>query len=296
MKRLHIVGLVLMSLLVLTGCGRKVEVGAGEVAKISGRDGYQPGVITTSKFRLDPCIAYCDNLVILDASDTYRSMDMSVFMPEDRLDLDFTVRLTLAVNPEKYDELFSRMRVDPATEDSRVRHISLSRAFATYAEQIINTTSRAHMSQFTIMEIASNRDQVGAALAARLTEELQEKTPFVIRHAALSDVKFPELITEAQQRAAERREAIAQEEAELEVSQVRLERQLQEERLQRLVDVERAQAEAEVNRILAESLTPEYERYRALQFLDLAARSDNKVFVPISMLDSVAAQVQLGRE
>lgn len=296
MKRAMMIFLALVALGLMTGCGKKVEVGAGEVAKISGKEGYRPGVIHTSKFRLDWCLVYCDNLVILDASDNFHSMDMSVFMPEDRLDLDFTVRLTLAVNPDKYDELFSRMRVDPSEASGRVRNISLNRAFRTYAEQIINTTSRAHISQFSIMEIAGNRDAVSSSLAARLTQELEENTPFIVRHAALSDVKFPPLITSAQQAAAERREAIAQEQAELEVSRVRLERELQEERLRRLVDVERAEAEAQVNQILADSMTPAYERYRELQFLDLAARSNNKIFVPLSMLDSVAGQVQLGNQ
>lgn len=296
MKKSFLIAAAIMSIALLSGCGQRVEVGAGEVAKITGKDGYRDGIITTSKFRLDPCFRYCDNLVILDASDNFHSMDMEVFMPEDRLELDFTVRLTLAVNPDRYDELFSRMRTEPSERSDRVRNISLQRAFRTYAEQIINTTSRAYMSQYTIMEIAANRDAVGAGLAERLTRELQENTPFVVRHAALSDVKFPEIITNAQIRAAERREAIAQEEAELEVSKVKLERELQEERLQRLIDVERAEAEAQVNLILAESMTPAYERYRELQFLDKAAASTNKIFIPAGMLDTVAGQVQLGNQ
>lgn len=292
---LKIVGAA-MAVLALSACGKMVEVGAGEVAKITGKDGYRDGVIVTSKFRLDPCMRYCDNLVILDASDNFHSMDMTVLMPQDRLELDFTVRLTLAVNPDKYDELFSRMRTQPSDRGERIRHISLRQAFATYAEQIINTTSRAYVSQYTIMEIAANRDAVSAGLAERLTRELNKQTPFTVRHAALSDVKFPEIITNAQIRAAERREAIAQEEAELEVSKVKLERELQEERLQRLIDVERAEAEAQVNLILAESMTPAYERYRELQFLDFAAQSGNKIFIPVGMLDSVAGQVQLGNQ
>lgn len=297
MKKLAFVMVAFAAMLALTGCGQRVEVGSGEVAKISGKNGYRDGVIHTSRFRLDPCIAYCDNLVVLDASDSFRTIDMSVFMPADRLDLDFTVRVTLAVNPSKYDELFSRMRVDDnGDRQSRVRHISLDRAYRTYAEQIIHTTSRAYISQYTIMDIASNRDTIGSGLAERLTRELQEQTPFIVRHVALSDVKFPAIITQAQIRAAERREAIAQEEAELEVSKVRLERELQEERLRRLVQVELATTEAEVNRILGESMTPSYIRYRELQFLDRVASSNNKVFLPTDMLNTVAGQIQLGKD
>lgn len=86
------------------------------------------------------------------------------------------------------------------------------------------------------------------------------------------------------------------EEAYLKISKVQLERQLQEQQLQRKVDVEKAMAEAEVARIQSQSLTPAYIRYRELQILEKLAESDNKVFVPSAMLDSVAGQVQLGRQ
>jgi chorismate mutase len=55
-------------------------------------------------------------------------------------------------------------------------------------------------------------------------------------------------------------------------------------------------AEAEVARIQSQSLTSAYIRYRELQILEKLAESDNKVFVPSTMLDSVAGQVQLGRQ
>jgi hypothetical protein len=37
-------------------------------------------------------------------------------------------------------------------------------------------------------------------------------------------------------------------------------------------------------------------KYRELQILEKLATSENKVFVPSAMLDSVAGQVQLGRQ
>ncbi len=58
----------------------------------------------------------------------------------------------------------------------------------------------------------------------------------------------------------------------------------------------RANAEAEVARIQSLSLTPQYMRYRELQIMEKLAESQNKVFVPSSMLDSMAGQIQLGRQ
>ena len=87
---------------------------------------------------------------------------------------------------------------------------------------------------------------------------------------------------------------IEQENAQREVTRVQLARQLEEQQLQRAIEVEKAQAEAEVNRILASSITPSYEKYHQLQIMYKMAESNNKVFIPASMLDSVAAQVALG--
>lgn len=75
-----------------------------------------------------------------------------------------------------------------------------------------------------------------------------------------------------------------------------LERELQEQQLQRKIEVEKAEAEAEVNKILADSITPSYVKYRSLQIMEKIASSENKVFVPTEMLDSMAGQVQLGRQ
>lgn len=277
----------------LAACGARVEVPPAHVAKVMTKDGYKPDTIGTSKFRLEWCWAYCDKLVLLDASDQAVSEKMELFMPQDKLNMSFDLRLTMIINPQKYEELFARI---PPVEQNGVDYISWAKAYQTYAQQIVRAEAREFLSQFTIAEIASSRESVNSQLSERLTKSINSKTPFQVRYVGLADIQYPEIIVEAQENAAQRREQIQQEEAQLEISKVTLERQLQEQRLQRSIDVEKAQAEAEVARIQAKSLTPEYIRYRELQILEKMADSDNKIFVPSSMLDSVAGQVQVGRQ
>ncbi len=277
----------------LAACGSKVEVPAAHVAKIMTKDGYKADTIGTSKFRLDWCWAYCDKLVLLDASDQAVSEKMELFMPEDKLNMTFDLRLTMIINPNKYEELFARI---PPVEQNGVDVISWNKAYVTYAQQIVRAEAREFLSDFTIAEIASSRETINAQLSQRLTKSINEKTPFQVRYVGLADIQYPKIIVEAQENAAERREKVQQEEAQLQISKVQLERQLQEQQLQRKVDVEKAMAEAEVARIQSQSLTSAYIRYRELQILEKLAESDNKVFVPSAMLDSVAGQVQLGRQ
>ena len=58
--------------------------------------------------------------------------------------------------------------------------------------------------------------------------------------------------------------------------------------------MEKAQAEAEVNLILANSVTPAYIKYRELEALDKLAVSPSTVWVPTSLLNTVAGQVAVG--
>jgi len=291
--KLTTTSLILASAFALGACGTKVEVPAAHVAKIMTKDGYKPDTIGTSKFRLDQCWAYCDKLVLLDASDQAVSEKMELFMPEDKLNMAFDLRLTMIVNPEKYEELFARI---PPAEQNGVDVISWQKAYVTYAQQIVRAEAREFLSGFTIAEIASSREAINSQLSERLTKSINGKTPFQVRYVGLADIQYPQIIVAAQENAAERREQIQQEEAQLQISKVTLERQLQEQRLQRAIDVEKAQAEAEVARIQSQSLTSQYIRYRELQILEKLADSENKVFVPSSMLDSIAGQVQLGRQ
>lgn len=284
---LKIAGVVAAAVL-LQACGQKVEIPAASIGKVMGREGYREGVIPTSRFRLDPCIVYCDRLVTMSIADFSVTEPMTLFMPQDRLEMTFDLRLTMTPSPDQYDSLFNRI---VPNEDG---NISIVRAYGTYAEQIIRSEAREILSKYTINQVASSREAINAELTGALTKTINERTPFMVRYIGIADIKYPQVITNAQIAAAERREAIQQEEAQLEISKVQLERELQEERLKRAIEMEKAQAQAAVNQILADSVTPAYVTYRQLEALQTISGSENTKFVPIEMLSSMAGQVMLG--
>ena len=295
MKKIIMLCILPVMMLVLSGCGEKVEVPPAAIGKILTKNGYQEGYKDPSKFRLDKCWFYCDRLVLLDVSDFKMVEDFTLFMPKDRLKMNFKIRLTMGVNPDSYDMLFNK--IPPMNKGDQLSLISLKKAYETYAAPIIRSEIREFMSHYSIMEVANNRDKIGTELSNHLIGKIKEnKTPFQLSYAGLSEVNYPELIVKAQELAAERREAIKKEEAELEVSKVQLNRKLQEQQLQRKVDVEKASAEAKVNKILGDSITPRYIKYRQLGALDKIAESNNTKFVPFEMLSTMGGQVLLGNE
>lgn len=247
----------------LAACGAKVEVPPAHVGKVMSKDGYQENLIPTSKFRLPYCWTYCDRLVLLNVADTAYQEKMSIFIPEDKLNLEVTVRATLSINQAKTNEMF--VSVAPKEIDGNVSMIENSVIYQTYASQIIQAEVREYLSKLSISEIASSNEKINADLRSQLAVTIEKLTPFSVRFLGLTDLKYPKIITDAQESAAERREAIQKEEAQLAISKAQMERELQEARLQRAIDKEKAETEAMSQSVLSQSVDARVLQLRKLE-------------------------------
>lgn len=268
-KKIMIVG-ALVGL--LSACGARVEVPPAHLGKIVTKDGYREGTIPVSKFRLDPCMWYCDNLVLLDASDVATPEKMEIFMPTDKLNISLTVQTTLAVNPEKAESLFNSIqplssdKYHPDLENNdRVSIISWDDVYETYAKQIVLTETREYLSRYSIAEVTSSLEKINSDIREVLAKRIEERTPFRVRYAGVTNIKYPDIITKAQENAAERREKIQQEEAQLQISKVSLERELQETRLKRQIELEKSQIEAKSQEILRAVVDDKVLKVRQLE-------------------------------
>lgn len=280
--------------IVLSACGQQVEVPSAAVGKVMTASGYKPGVVGTSKFRLDVCLpgTACQEIVLLGVADSAVTEKMQLFMPKDKLNMDFTLQATLSLKESSYDDMFAR--ISPVDHNGD-RWIPMNKIYATYAEQIIRSEAREFLSQYTINDIASNLEAVNSKLSQKLSESINKKTPFSVRYIGLANLQYPKIIVEAQENAAKRTEMIRQEEAQLELSKTSLERQLQEQRMQRQIDIEKAEADAQVAKLQSDAITPKYLAYRNLEVMEKMAASQNKVFIPAGMLDGVASQILMAK-
>ncbi|MBD9530672.1 Band 7 protein [Comamonas sp. CMM01] len=255
--------LAVAALATLAACGSKVEVPPAHVGKIMTKDGYQEALIPTSKFRLSACWAYCDRLVLLDVSDKAYQEALSIFIPEDKLNLEVAVRATLSINPAKTGELFNA--ISPEGNDGDISVIGNEQVYRTYASQIIQAEVREYLSKFSISEIASSNEKINADLRLQLGKVIEARTPFSVRYVGITNFKYPKIITDAQESAAERREAIQKEEAQLAISKAQLERELQEARLNRAIEKEKAETEAMAQAVLAQSVDGRVLELRKLE-------------------------------
>lgn len=265
MKNIVKIFAALMLVVGLTACGTRVEVPPAHVGKIMTKDGYQEGTIPTSMFRLPFCVVYCDNLVLLDVSDKTKREPLTVFIPEDKLNLDVGIQVTLSLDNREIEPLFNAIPPSTSADGGRISTIAWDQIYSTYAQQIVLTETREYLSQYSIAEIASSLEKVNSDLRVALQKRLEERTPFQVRYVGITHIKYPDIIVKAQENAAERRERIQQEEAQLEISQVELQRALREAQLQRQIDVEKAEAEAHAQRIQREAVDTRVLELRRLE-------------------------------
>ncbi len=169
------IALIAASVALLAACGQRVEVPPAHVGKIMTKDGYQENLIPTSKFRLDQCWGYCDRLVVMDIADKAYAENLSIFIPEDQLNLGVTVQATLSINPKKTEELFKS--ISPKEETDQLSVIENQKIYQTYASQIIQKEVREYLSKFSISQIASSNEKINAELSARLSEIIGTRTP-----------------------------------------------------------------------------------------------------------------------
>lgn len=269
----------------IVGCGESVQVPPAHVGKIMGKDGYQENLIPTSKFRLAPCWAYCDKLVLLDVSDKSYVETLNIFIPEDKLNLGVDIRTTLSINPKKTTELFGAL--SPQTKEDGSSVIDSLSIYKTYATQIIQAEAREYLSKYSISEIASSNEKINSDIRERLSKVIEARTPFSVRYVGITNIKYPEIITKAQEAAAERREAIQQEDAQLQISKVRLERELQEARLNRAIEKEKAETEAIAQKTLAESVDNRVLELRRLEVQKIQAEKWDGKLPTMVMGDAV---------
>jgi len=281
MRTLHKL-LTISLLLTLAACADRVEVPPAHVGKILTKNGYKPETVPPSKFRLDMCIFYCDKLVTLAIADFGHMEKFKLFMPKDQLNMNFDVRMTAAINREMIDNIFDR--IPPLNNNIAVKHV-----YDTYAQPVIRDVVRRVVANYSINEIASSREALSQELFAEVSKAL-EGTPISVKRLGLADVQFPKVITEAKERAAERRELIEQEKAQFEIQKIQMERDLEREKMNRAIAREKAMGQKEVNDLLAKSVTDKYLAYRTLEVLDKMAESENKVFLPVEALGTIGLQ------
>ncbi len=275
----------------LTACGTRVEVPTGHVGKVLSPDGLETGVHPPSTFRLPYRWWWQSNykLILAEVSDQAKEEHMQIFMPADKLNMDFDLRLIMAIpaEGERVDGIFARLKPSQSN-DASVMVIDFDEVFDTYGRNQVREVSRAVVAKYTIMQILENREKVSQEIENALRKALAD-TPLVVLNAGLADVQPPKVIVQAQEAAKEREIAITRAEAQRAVDMTEADTRLQVAKRQQEIDLVEAETQAQVNVVLAKGITPAFVTQRMLRVMETMAASPNKVFIiPDSALQNPA--------
>ncbi|AJT61146.1 hypothetical protein [Vibrio phage XZ1] len=275
--------------LALVGCGTPAEIPTGFVGKIQTPNGFnlEAEPRQPSKFRLDWAWRYPDRLVLLDVSDSFYQMNFNTFMPKDELMLAYSVEMTMAIDPAKYNFVFAKVPFRAQTDQLGV--IDQKDVFKRYAKAKLNTIVPSIVAEYSIKQVASERQKLNSFVLNRLNQELKD-TPFVLKVVGVTNVDYPKTITDAQIKSAERRQEEDTVKAQRKLDLLQIATREEVSKRQREIEL----YEAETKKLVADKLMNSNVRFIEEQkTLRELAKSNNKVFVPTKMLDDIAVQTPI---
>ena len=278
----------------MLACAAPVEVPPAHVGKLSTDSGLQEGIIQPSKLKLEGMCRSCDNLILAEASDFPATEKMVIFMPQDNLNLTVEVKGVFAITSDEtnMNRVFSRVTAEP-TDHKRVMLVPISKVYNTYAQNVIQKTTRSVITQYSIDHVMENRAAISEELTLAVLDRLKT-TPIKPIEFGLADVQPPAIVVRAQEEAKQRRIDIQKARAEKEILIERANANLEVARTQQAADLVEAETQVLVNKKLAESVSDAFITQRTLKFMQTIAENDSKTLViPWEAMQTFGAQSRI---
>lgn len=284
--------LVVVALFGLTACGEKVEVPPAFKGKVLTSAGWKPEIYEPSKFRLEACWAYCDKLVLIEASDQGMQESFRLFMPKDQLNVAFDIRFTLSLRSDDASINSIVARVPADVDDYGRSVVPATKVYATYGQPILREKIRSVVAEYTIDELTANREKINSRIYEEITGSLKD-TPLTVRRIAFADIQYPEVIVNAKEAAAQRKAEIEQARADRQVQEVKLQTELQKVKAEAAIREAKAEAAKRENEIFAASVSERYLQYKRLEVLELMAKNERAVFVPVEAIGTLGLEQRI---
>lgn len=240
------------------GCSERVPTGfKGKVVTANGpqADILNPGNHT--------CF-FRDRMYLIDASTVVSTEKMNI-LTQDKINItvDIHVRATPNLNTKNFNYLMDKMGSKFKQSTTSQYVLNSHSIYTTFIAPEIRPLSRSVINKYPINEVADNRDKIGAEIEA-LIKKTMANLPIKIEMVRLSNVDFPAVITNAKEKAMERKEAIEREKADMAVALLKLENRKKIAEKKKIVRAKEAEAERIYNQIIGSGLTDRYLRLREI--------------------------------
>ena len=265
----------------LVGCSWEVVPPASK-GKVLTTAGYTPEIFQPGKYTLWGR----DTLVLLDTGTQTAKESMAIIM-QDKLTLNFDVRFRTRIGGS--DAVINSM-FDDITPDNGI--VTLKKVYDTYGKMLVRNQARAVVSAYTVEDVHKNYARISNEIAEALALAVKS-TPLEFSDVALGNIKYPEVITLAVEKAKQRELQIKQEQAQAEIDLLKKvnEKRLADAEYETKITI--AKTIRDQNKLLAEGITPALLEYRKWEVIEKLQDNENVVFMPIEGLASTGAQVRM---
>ncbi len=238
--------LLLCALAIVCGCS---SVDVGHIGIERGGSGFGDDLLAPGWYVCGPSC----KVVQMETSDIDHKVKVNVLCA-DSLNFGFDVNILAGVdtgNPKSILKTFEMLK--PEKDDT----ISAIQLFNTYIASVVQEEARKAVSRYQASEIVGKQSQVMEEIKAAVYATVKEQASVVsVKRVTISDLSFPDVITQAQTIKAQRHVEIetahaegdkmaAQAEAKLRLSQIEAQRRIIE-----------SQGIADANHIIGQSITP----------------------------------------
>jgi len=276
--------LLCLSLLVLmVGCTG--EVPAGFKGRVQGPSGWNDDILSPGRHT---CYGR-DVLWMVETRDLTKKAKLDILLQKDKVNFGVEIALTFTLSNEDNEirPLFDKVRPSQGTNN-----ISLEGVYNTYAAPVMESVPKNVVRPYSIEQILESSGDVEKQIATRVIEALKG-SPIKVKRVAVTNMDFPDFITQAQERAKNAEVKIKEEQHEMK------RRLLAEENKKRIAEIQyqreilEGKTIRDKNKLIGESLignTGEaFLRWHQIRVYGSAAEGPNNcLFLPMDLMNSNA--------
>lgn len=285
MKRILLITALGMS---LAACGAKVSVDNSEaMGVIEPTGGIQETVRPAGEYRLNFCLWRCQRAVVLQLGEDTNTVTGSFILPESNyLDINMTVAVRYRANRDvsQIRQAMTSVQPDDQRRGGTIMSISSDRLYSIYVEPVITDTIRVALQEYSVYQVMENLEEIRTFIESEIKEAVRG-TPVEVMRVSISDIQYPETVTESIR-------AIQQVEFDKQVELAALAADLLILGERREYDITLAGIDTEIDTIYSQHMDAEMATWRMIEVLDRAVAAGIPITIHPAMFPQSAYDLE----
>ncbi len=283
MKKIISAVVLIAAMFLVSGCNEQVP--AGFQGKIMGKNGWEPEIYPPSKVWLNTVTPNPEHLYLVQTT-TQKFVQPIKVLLKDKLTLNAVIvfRGRVTQNKKILNALFNDMPMND-------KIVHTSEVYFTYGKMVVLNTARDVISQYTVDDVNKNYERITVELYQALLKKLKG-TPIDISDVTIGDIKYPEIVTEAIEKAKERRMQIEQQKAQVQIELEKAKGREAVAKAEYRIQMLKAKQVRDYNKMISQGVSKELLELKRLEIqekmVNAIQENKNVVYMPMNMMNGTS--------